>query len=110
LGIVLTGCAYILLPVIGHNAILGTLGLALVYFFFELTVVSTLPLISEVVPTSRATLMSFNLAAALLGRALGSFTGPFLFLHYGFAANGLTSGAGMLVAVAAWHVFVTERD
>ena len=61
LTIILTGGAYVLLPLIGQNAIMGTLGLALVYFLFELTVVSTLPLITEVVPSARSTLMSLNL-------------------------------------------------
>jgi MFS transporter, DHA1 family, inner membrane transport protein len=105
----LTSGAYILLPLIGQNALWGTLGLALVYFLFELTVVSTLPLITEVVPTSRATLMSLNLAAMLLGRTVGSFTGPFLYFHQGFLVNGLVSGAGMLIAVGIWNLFVTER-
>jgi MFS transporter, DHA1 family, inner membrane transport protein len=105
----LTSGAYAMLPLIGGNALLGTLGLALVYFLFELTVVSTLPLITELVPASRATLMSLNLAAMLLGRTLGSFTGPFLYFHQGFVVNGLVSGAGMLIAFAVWNLFVTER-
>lgn len=105
----LTGGAYVALPLIGRNALLGTMGLALAFFLFELTVVSALPLITEVVPTARATLLSLNLAAALLGRAVGSFTGPFLFLHQGFTVNGLLSGAGMLLAVGVWQMVVRER-
>jgi predicted MFS family arabinose efflux permease len=105
----LTGGAYVLLPLIGRNALLGTAGLVLAFFLFEVTVVSALPLITEVVPTARATLMSLNLAAALSGRALGSFTGPSLFLHQGFMANGLVSGLAMLVAAGVWHLLVSER-
>lgn len=106
---VLTGGSYILLPFIGLDAALGTLGLALAFLLFELTVVSMLPLITEIVPTARATLMSMNLAAALLGRTIGSFTGPFMFLHQGFVANGLVSGVGMLIAVVIWGTLVSER-
>lgn len=106
---VLSGAAYVLLPFLGSSPILGTLGLALVFFFFETCVVSMLPLISEIVPSARATLLSLNLAAALLGRTIGSFSGPFLFLHQGFLTNGLVSGAGMLVVVALWQFFVSER-
>ncbi len=107
--LLLTGGAYGLLPLIGRNALLGTVGLVLAFFLFELTVVSALPLITEVAPTARATLLSLNIAAALLGRAVGSFTGPFLFLHEGFMVNGLVSGAGMVIATVVWHVVVRER-
>jgi predicted MFS family arabinose efflux permease len=108
-GLLLSGVAYALLPIIGQNALLGTLGLVLVFFLFEMAIVSALPLVTELVPGARGTLLSLNVAVALLGRTIGSFTGPFLFSSNGFLWNGLTSGAAMVVAFAVWHFLVRER-
>jgi predicted MFS family arabinose efflux permease len=66
-------------------------------------------LVTELVPGARGTLLSLNVAVALLGRTIGSFTGPFLFSSNGFLWNGLTSGAAMVVAFAVWHFLVRER-
>ncbi|GEM_PF-3450230 len=43
------------------------------------------PLMTELAPLARATLMSFNVAALSLGRALGAPLAPFLY-HFGFLA------------------------
>lgn len=107
--IVLAAAAYVLLPLMGRDALLSTIGLALAFFMFELMIVSMLPLITEVVPSARATLMSLNIAAVLFGRAVGSYSGPYLYLHQGFMVNGLVSGAGMLIALVLWLAVVRER-
>ncbi len=51
---------------------------------------TTIPLLTELVPDARATLMAGNLTAAASGRALGALLGPRLF-SMGILANGLTS-------------------
>jgi predicted MFS family arabinose efflux permease len=105
-----TAAAYALLPIFGHSVILGTTGLFLVYFLFEISVVSALSLISEVVPTARATLLSLNVGAFALGRTLGSFIGPFVFSNAGISGNGLASALGTLLAWLVWQLLVRERE
>lgn len=108
--LLLGGAAYALLPFIAKNVWLGSLGLFSVYFFFELGIVAALPLLSELAPGARATLLSLNVAGFSLGRAVGSFTGPYLFSNFGVVANGLASAFGLFVAFVIWQSMVRERD
>lgn len=108
--LLLGGGAYALLPFIAKNVWLGAAGLFGVFFFFELGIVAALPLLSELAPSARATLLSLNIAGFSLGRTVGSFTGPYLFSNYSIVANGLASACGMFVAFAIWQSLVKERD
>ena len=49
------GVAYLVMPLLSANAWIGTAGLVVVYFMFELAVVSVLPLMSELAPEAPAT-------------------------------------------------------
>ncbi len=102
--------AYALLPVLGQNAILATLGLVLTFFFFEISVVAAIPLVSQVVPSARATVLALNVGAFALGRTIGSFIGPFVFSGGGWLANAMVSTAGTLFALLVWHLFVQEHQ
>ena len=81
------------LPFFGRTALLGTVGLvALCFLSFELAIVAALPLITEIAPNARATLLSLGVAGFSLGRAAGSFTGPALYANFGFGATSLGFG------------------
>ncbi len=58
-------------------------GLFFFYITFEFTLVSVIPMMTEVLPSARATLMAFNVASLSLGRALGDLLAPRLYL-WGF--------------------------
>ncbi len=100
-GIGLTAVACMLLPWIGRSIPGVLIGLFLFYLTFEFSFVSLIPLISELVPGARATLMAGNLAAAAGGRALGAILGSSLFT-YGIAINTAT---GTLLTIFAAFVF-----
>ncbi len=100
-GIGLTAAACMLLPWIGRSIPGVLIGLFLFYLTFEFSFVSLIPLISELVPGARATLMAGNLAAASGGRALGAILGSSLFT-YGIAINTAT---GTLLTIFAAFVF-----
>jgi AAHS family 4-hydroxybenzoate transporter-like MFS transporter len=108
-GLVLGALAYFSLPLLGTSALVGTAGLVLVYFMFELTIVSALPLITEIAPSVRATLLSLGVAGFSLGRTLGSFTGPSLYGNFGFGAVCIFSGSVILAAGVIWFMFVREK-
>jgi len=76
----------------------------------EFTFVATLPLITELVPQARATMVSLNLSAGYLGRSLGALVAIPLWLAAGLWGNGLVAAAAMVVAMALLLVFVRPED
>lgn len=73
-------------------------GLFFFYLGFEFTLVSYIPLMTEVMPQARATLMSAYLASTSLGRAVGAVLGAVLYIA-GFQANALAAFAFNLLAL-----------
>jgi predicted MFS family arabinose efflux permease len=101
--------AFLALPLLGANAWFATLGLVLVFFTFELTVVAALPLYSEIMPGARALLLSLEVASFFAGRALGSFAGPNLFARFGLTPVSLVSAAGTGAALLIWVLMIREQ-
>ena len=81
--------AAILLPFIGRTEAGALVGLFLFYITFEYVMVSHIPMMTEMLPGARATVMSFNLTGHSLGRALGAFLAPIL---YSFGFGIVTTG------------------
>lgn len=84
LGLSASSLTAVLLPGIGRTAIGALVGLFLFYITFEYVVVSHVPLMTELMPGARATLMAFNLTGHSLGRAIGAFLAPFVYQSLGF--------------------------
>ena len=86
LGVGFTCLAALALPWLGRTQAGAVVGLFLFYLGFEFSLVSFIPLLTEALPSARATLMAGSVAASSLGRALGALIGPGLF-QFGFEAN-----------------------
>jgi MFS transporter, DHA1 family, inner membrane transport protein len=84
LGLITNALAVAFLPVIGRTQAGALIGLFLFYITFEYVMVSHVPLMSELVPEARATLLSFNLTGHSIGRALGAFLATFIYHQFGF--------------------------
>lgn len=80
LGLGLNSLAALTLPFLGTNATGAIVGLFLFYITFEYTIVSSIPLMTEVLPSVRATVMALNIAGISVGRALGAQVGTQLYL------------------------------
>lgn len=78
-GLVLNCLAALALPVVGRSTVGALVGLFFFYISFEIVIVSMLPLLSEILPEARATLLGVNLATFSLGRALGTLAAPRLY-------------------------------
>ncbi|MBK8903364.1 MAG: MFS transporter [Anaerolineaceae bacterium] len=78
------------------------------FLMFEITVVGGVPLMTEIVPSARSVVMSTVLAAGALGRALGSWLGPFLFTEFGFSSNGVVSAIITAVATLVLALWIRE--
>jgi predicted MFS family arabinose efflux permease len=76
-------------------------GFALVFFFFEFSIVSFFPLMSEVAPEARGTVISMNVAGMGSARLLAPIVGTLLYGRFGtLLPNALLSAAVCLVAAA----------
>lgn len=69
----------ILLPFMNRSLGWTMAGLGLFYFSFEILMISTLTLMSEVLPEARATMLAAAVASFSLGRMVGSLVAPGLF-------------------------------
>lgn len=105
LGIGLNAVAGLALPVLGQRVEGALVGLFLFYITFEFTLVSLIPLMTELVPEARATLMAGNVAAFAGGRTLGALIGPGLFA-VGMVASSAAAITMDLIALAALMLFV----
>jgi DHA1 family inner membrane transport protein len=92
IGLCANAGAALLLPFAGRTTVTALAGLTFFYLTFEYTVVSIIPVMSEILPGARATLLAFNAAAFSLGRAAGSLLSPRLY-GLGFAAVALAAVA-----------------
>jgi predicted MFS family arabinose efflux permease len=97
----LNSLAAFLLLFAGGNLIWAVIGLGFFYVTFEVVLISSTTLMSEVLPKARATIMAMTVTSISLGRMLGSLIGPGLF-SVGFwlsclAAIVLNVAAGVLL-------------
>ena len=79
MGLVGNMLAALALPLLGRSLTGALVGLFFIYFTFEFMIVSSIPLMTEVIPRYRATLMSIFIAGLSIGRALGALIVPFLY-------------------------------
>jgi len=108
LGVGLNLLVSLALPALSRTLPGALTGLFLFYLTFEFSVVSVIPMMSELVPSARATMMAGSAAAFSLGRALGSQIGPALYAH-GLLASGVV-GAALDAAAIVLLVFFIEAE
>lgn len=104
LGLAVNCLAALLLPLIGRTELGALAGLFLFYISFEFTIVSQIPLMSEVMPTARATTLSFNAAGHSLGRAIGGLSAPLLYALGFSTVTGAVIGVNLFGLAAVWYV------
>lgn len=102
-GLLLNSAAVLALPWFGATPSGAFVGLFLFYLTFEFTLVSIIPLITEILPEARATLLAATAAALSLGRAIGATLAPRVFL------GGLLASAFVVVALNLLALFALQR-
>ena len=80
LGLGLNCLAAMALPVLGTNTTGAVVGLFFFYLTFEYALVSSVPMMTEVMPSARATVMAVTAASVSIGRAIGALMATPLFL------------------------------
>lgn len=106
-GLALNSLTGLLLPILGRDPSGALVGLFLFYLTFEFTLVSSIPLMTELAPQARATMMSGNIAGLSAGRVAGAGIGLALF-PLGLAAN--TAATVALNALALLILLALVRE
>jgi len=95
------------LPHLDANIFTALVGLFGFFITFEFTLVSAIPLMTELAPGARGTLMGSNIAGQSAGRALGALVGPALF-GAGLLANSTVAAGLDILALFVLLRFVRE--
>ncbi|GAB4580020.1 MAG: MFS transporter [Anaerolineales bacterium] len=100
-GLILNSLMALALPVFGRTLPGALVGLFLFYLTFEFTIVSAIPMMTEILPTRRATLLAVNISAFSVGRALASWLATPVFAWGIFASAGVSFlfNLGALIAL-----------
>jgi predicted MFS family arabinose efflux permease len=80
------------------------ISLLLFYLTFEFTIVSGIPLMSEILPSARATMLASHMAVLAIGRSIGDLLAPVLFtqsIFPGISANAIAAILFNLLALLA---------
>lgn len=88
----------------------GLVALGATFIAFEITIVSAIPMASEIAPGARTRYLALFMVALGIGRALGDVVGPVLYTWKGLPANALVSAGGALSALAIVLVVFKGRD
>ncbi|RPI33319.1 MAG: MFS transporter [Chloroflexota bacterium] len=100
IGLILNSLAAMALPVLGTSVPGALVGLFLFFITYEFTLVSLIPMMTEILPEARATLMAANAAGLSLGHAAGAlFATPLYGL--GILASGGAAAVLNLLALVA---------
>lgn len=105
LGLALAAGTCALLPAVSQTLAGALIALFLIYIGFEVAIVSAIPMMTELVPGARATVMGGNVAVLSLGRAVGAAIGPTL-LSAGIWANSYTAALLTVASMAILLFFV----
>jgi predicted MFS family arabinose efflux permease len=102
LGLIGNCLAAVVFPILGKSLSGAVLALFFFYITFEFTLVAIIPMMTEIMPSARVTLMAFNVAGLSLGRGLGALLATPL---YAFGIGGSVSIAilfNLAAILALW--------
>lgn len=114
IGIIGNCVAALALPILDRWLIGALISLFLFYMTFEFTIVSGIPLMSEIYPSARATMLASHMALIALGRSIGDLLAPALFsqrLIPGISANAMAAILfNLLAMVALWQIRLPDTQ
>jgi predicted MFS family arabinose efflux permease len=93
---------------LNQSLLLVSVGLVLVRFSFEFSVVSNLSLVSEQMPAERGKMMALSAAFALIGTTISGLTGPAAYEIFGVAGLAIPPIATGLLACGIVWLWVKE--
>ena len=97
-----------IIPFIGLSLASVMAGLFVLFFMFELTIVGSIPLLTEVSPRARSVVISLSFAAGGIGRVIGALVGPGIWERFNLTGVGVAAGVTMFLAVLVLAFWVHE--
>lgn len=101
--------AYLLLPLLNFRVLAVIAGLIFARFLFEVSIVSSISLLSEQVPTQRGKVLTLASATVTSGVAAASIIGPISYSTWGISGPGLISASAALLATVLMLRWVNEK-
>jgi len=111
-GMIIAAISFVIIPSLSFSLPLAMFGIFIMFISIETAIVASLPLFTEILPQSRAVMMSANMGAHSLGRVIGAALGGFVyatssgnFLLVGLIAGGLA----FLAFITMWRFIIVEK-
>jgi predicted MFS family arabinose efflux permease len=98
IGLILNCLVAALIPFLGRSLAGALVGLFFFYLTFEFTIVSAIPLMTEIMPAVRATMMAAFISSTSIGRAFGDWLAPMLY-QFGNDFSGLSGIIAIVTGV-----------
>jgi predicted MFS family arabinose efflux permease len=108
-GLMISAMGFALLVPARNELGLGLAVLGLALFGFEFTIVSSIPLASELVPSARARYLAWMVVAMSLARGAGAAVGPMLFRSFGLPGPAVVAVVADVAAATVLLLWVRER-
>jgi len=109
IGLMISATGFALLVPAGQHLGIGLGLLALALFGFEFTIVSSIPLATELQPETRARFLAWMVVAMSAGRGIGAAAGPVLFGAFGLSGPALAAVAADVLAGILLLGWVRDR-
>lgn len=109
-GLVLSAIGFGAIGFTPDTLLVGMAFVVIAFFGFEVTIVSAIPLATEVAPQARARFLSMWLVAIVSGRAAGAALGGIVFETFGVAGNAALAVSADILALAILLAGVMPRD
>jgi len=108
-GLIVSTVGFGLLIPVQDQLGLGLMILAVALFGFEFTIVSSIPLATELAPSSRARFLAWMVVTLSIGRGIGAAVGPMLFTTFGISGPAVVASVADLVAAVVLIAWVRDR-
>lgn len=100
--------AYLALTLVGSSLALAVVVVVVWFVGFEVSIVASVPLVSELGGTGRDRMLGWMVAVIAIGRASGALLAPTLFARAGITAPALVAAGATLAALALLTAWVRD--
>jgi len=111
-GILLAALCFLIIPQLAFSLPLAMAGIFVMFICIETAIVSAIPLFSELLPKSRAVMMSANVGAHSVGRVSGAAAGALIYKESAgnFLLIGLVAGILGILAFVVMNRFIPSGE
>ena len=112
-GMLIAAISFFIIPYLSFSLPLAMFAIFIMFIAIETSIVSALPLFTEILPKSRAVMMSANMGAHSLGRVVGAALGAWVYAvsDGNFTMVGLIAGGlGMVAFFIMWRLLPQQTN